>query len=151
MLDRLFLGATTDAVSDALRAAPAGPIAVIGAPALARALGERGTAALAIGAASRGLRRLRPPATPVYGREDAPPVAARALAALVGVGAGDRPDWADLLAAWSRAVRDGGMLVLVDRAAPTELARRALCGGLAEPQQRVAGRTVVTSGIVTHL
>lgn len=56
-----------------------------------------------------------------------------------------------MLAEWSRAVADGGLVVLVDRAPSIELSRRALCGGLAELQQRPAGRMTVTSGIVTEL
>jgi hypothetical protein len=97
----------------------------------------------------RGLRRLRGAAARARG--DALPLGDRALGALVGVGAGTRADWADLLAEWSRTIVDGGMLVMVDRAPSIELSRRALCGGLAELQQRPAGRLVVTSGIVSAL
>jgi hypothetical protein len=67
------------------------------------------------------------------------------------VGAGDRADWAPTLAAWAAAVIDGGGLVLVDRAAATELSRRALCAGLTALEQRVAGRWTVTSGVVSRL
>ena len=52
---------------------------------------------------------------------------------------------------WSRVTRDGGVLVFVDRGQAPEASRRALCGGLTEIQQRHAGRTIVTSGLVTHL
>jgi len=151
VLDRFLLGPAIDAVAETLRAATAGTIAVVGQARLARGLAERGIAVLAVGTEGRALRKLKAAAPPAHAREDALPVADRTLAALVGWGAGARADWAELLAEWSRAVRDGGLLVMVDRAAATELSRRALCSGLAELQQRPAGRLVVTSGIVTDL
>jgi hypothetical protein len=150
VLDRFLIGPAVDAVADTLRAAPSGPVAVVGQPRLARALAERGVAVLAVGGEQRALKKLKG-AAPARAREDALPVGDRALSALVGWGAGARADWAEVLAEWSRAVIDGGLLVMVDRAAPTELSRRALCSGLAELQQRPAGRLVVTSGIVTDL
>ena len=149
MLDRLFLGAAIDAVAETLRAAPSGPVAVVGQLRLARALAARGVAVIGIDPEARNGKK--PGATPVRGRADALPVADRSLAALVGAGAGADPGWEALLAGWSRAVADGGLLVMVDRGAPTELSRRALCAGLAELQQRPAGRMVVTSGVVTDL
>lgn len=151
MLDRFFVGPAIDAVAETLRAAPAGPVAVIDQPRVARGLAERGVAVVVVDAQARALRKLHG-ATLIQARGDALPVVDGAFGALVGWGAGARPDWADLLAEWSRALVDGGMLVMVDRAAPAELSRRALCGGLAELQQRPAGRRlVVTSGIVTDL
>jgi hypothetical protein len=149
VLDRLFLGAAIDAVAETLRAAPSGPVAVVGQPRLARALAARGIAVIGVDVEAK--RSKKSDTAPVRARTDALPVADRTLAALVGWGAGAREDWADLLAEWSRAVADGGVLVMVDRGAPTELSRRALCGGLAELQQRPAGRLVVTSGVVTDL
>jgi hypothetical protein len=151
VLDRLLLGPAIDAVADTLRAAPAGPVAVVGQPRLARGLAARGVAVIEIDTAARGGKRKKGDAAAVRGRDDALPVGDRALAALVGWGAGGRTDWAEVLAEWSRAVADGGLLVMVDRGAPTELSRRALCGGLAELQQRPAGRAVVTSGVITAL
>jgi hypothetical protein len=149
VLDRLFLGAAIEAVADTLRAAPAGPIAVVGQPRLARGLAARGLAVIVVDAEAKPAKKTD--SAPVRARGDALPLGDRSLAALVGWGAGGREDWADLLAEWSRAVADGGVLVMVDRGAPTELSRRALCGGLAELQQRPAGRMVVTSGVVTAL
>lgn len=149
MLDRLFLGSAIDVVAETLRAAPPGPIAVVDQPRLARGLADQGVAVIAIDADARALKKL--PSPRVRGRGDALPVADRGLAALVGWGAGARDDWEAVLAAWSRAIADGGLLVMVDRAAPAELSRRALVAGLAELQQRTAGRVVVTSGVVTDL
>ena len=149
MLDGLFLGAAIDVVAEALRAAPPGPIAVIGQARLARGLADAGVAVIAIDEDARALRKLK--AARAVARVDALPLGDRSLAALVGWGAGARADWADLLAGWTRAIVDGGLLVMVDRAPSTELSRRALCGGLSELQQRPAGRLVVTSGIVTDL
>jgi hypothetical protein len=59
--------------------------------------------------------------------------------------------WETALREWTRVVRDGGAIVLVDRGHAPEASRRALCGGLTEIEQRHAGRAVVTSGLVSHL
>lgn len=150
MLDGWFLGPALDAVVEALRSAPRGTIAVVDQPHLAQKLAERDLAVIALDSDKRPLRKRKgPPAARCLA--DLLPVADRALSALVGSGAGTRADWATVLAEWSRAVADGGMVVLVDRAPSTELSRRALCGGLAELQQRPAGRLIVTSGLVTDL
>ena len=101
MLDGLWIASASPAVVAALAALPTGPVAVIANPRLARALVARGRAVteVAIDAA----------------------LAPASFAAVVAVGAGDRADWAPTLAAWAAAVFDGGGLVLVDRAAATEL------------------------------
>lgn len=131
MLDGLWIASASPAVVAALAALPTGPVAVIANPRLARALVARGRAVteVAIDAA----------------------LAPASFAAVVAVGAGDRDDWAPTLAAWAAAVIDGGGLVLVDRAAATELSRRALCAGLTALEQRVAGRWTVTSGVASRL
>ena len=149
MLDRLFLGPAIDAVAETLKAAPPGPVAVVDQPRLARGLAERGLAVIAVGDDPRALKKLK--VERVQARPDALPLADRRLAAIVGWGAGTREDWEPVIAEWSRAVADGGLVVMLDRADPSELSRRALCGGLAELQQRPAGRLVVTSGVVTDL
>ncbi|MBK7195548.1 MAG: hypothetical protein IPH80_23945 [Myxococcales bacterium] len=131
MLDGLWIASAAPAVEAALAGLPAGAVAVIANPRLARALIARGRAVTEV-AADAALA----PAT---------------FAAVVAVGAGDRADWAPTLAAWAGAVVDGGGLVLVDRAAAVELSRRALCAGLTALEQRVAGRWTVTSGVVSRL
>ena len=104
-------------VVEALGGAPAGPLAVLGEPPLAKAL-------------SSGGREVKTEAD-----EGAD------LAALVAVGEGKIDDW-------TSAVRDGGVLVMVDKAAPAAGTRRALCAALHDLEQRVAGKVVVTSGRV---
>ncbi len=152
MLDGLFLGPVVTAVAEVLGGAPPGPVAIVGHPALARGLAARGRTLIAVDAAARPLRKLPREGTPaVRARGDALPFGDRTLGALVAHGAGDRADWEDVLAEWSRAVIDGGLLVLLDKVPAVEQSRRALCAGLAELRQRPAGRMVVTSGLVTAL
>ena len=55
------------------------------------------------------------------------------------------------MAGWARLVRDGGVLVLVDRGAPAVASRRALAAGVTDLEQRSAGRMVITSGVVSAL
>jgi hypothetical protein len=153
VFDGLFLASTVAAVAGALDAAgsdPARPIAVVGDLRLARALGDRGRRVLILAPDGRGLRRLRKRGHDgaVQAAADHLPIRDRALAALVGVGAASRDDGAGVVAEWARGVAAGGALVLVDRAAPPEASRIALCGGLTEIAQRTAGRGVVTSGVV---
>jgi len=73
------------------------------------------------------------------------------LAAVVGTNVATDDNWETTLREWTRIVRDGGVLVFVDRGHAAEASRRALCAGLTEIEQRHAGRVVVTSGLVTHL
>jgi hypothetical protein len=131
MLSLLFVTQTVEAIDEALRSAGVGAgkgrVAVIGPPRVKRALAGRGHEVVSL------------------------PAEEGSLAGVVGFGAGARADWEALLADWIRGLGDGGALVLVDRAKATELSRRALCGGLAEIQQRRSGRTWVTSGLVTRV
>jgi hypothetical protein len=147
----LFLTRTITAIDAALHSAgtPADqPLAVIGDVRLGRAFAERGRRVVIVDGDRKKLRRLKRGAR-LHGDALQLPVADRALGALIGLDASDRDDWPGVLAEWSRAVEDGGALVLVDRAEPAEMTRRALCAGLAEIEQRSAGRVVVTSGLVT--
>jgi hypothetical protein len=52
---------------------------------------------------------------------------------------------------WIGALREGGVIVLVESGSREEAMRRALCAGLVELEQRVAGRAVVTSGRTRRL
>ena len=152
VIDAIFIGATTSAVTEALQSAGvrSGAVAVIGPPRLGRALGERGYEIVQIVDRPRPRPRTSAIARQVHAPPASLPLADSELAALVAGGAGGG-DWQALLAEWSRVVRDGGVLVLVDRAPPAEMARRALCSGLTEIEQRRAGRKVVTSGCVAKL
>lgn len=152
VLDAIFIGSTTSAVTEALLSAGvrAGAVAVIGPPRLGRALGERGYEIVQVVDRPRPRPRNGAIARQVQAAPASLPLADGELIALVAGGAGN-DGWEALLAEWSRVVRDGGVLVLVDRAAPAEMARRALCSGLTAIEQRRAGRKVVTSGCVAKL
>ena len=149
--DRVFarwrIAGVASAIEGAMRSiGPArnGPIAVIGEARLARALARFGRSVTFVSAG--GLSRKA--GTEVTIREG---LADRSFAVVVGCDAGESADWEALLATWSRAVVCGGGLVMVDRSSPQELSRRALCGGLSVLEQRVHGRWVVTSGLVSDL
>ena len=154
MFDGLFLASTVAAVSTALKRSeldPKRPVCVVGDLRLARALTDRGHAIVTIAPDARGLKRLlkRGKSRGVQGAPDALPIRARSLAALVGVGAAARERGDATVLAWSHSVVDGGAVILVDKAAPADAARVALCAGLTDIEQRAAGRGVVTSGVVT--
>lgn len=149
MLSNLFVAQTISAVEEALASAGVdGAVVVVGQPRLARGLAEYRQPVVAVGVRAKRLRKVP---HPVCAGAQHLPIADGAVAAVVGIGVGERDDWAPVLSEWSRTVRDGGAVVLVDRQVPSEVGRRALCGGLTEIQQRQAGRTVVTSGLVTRL
>jgi hypothetical protein len=120
LVARLRWSRTAAAVLAALDGAA--PVLVVGAPGLARVLARRGVRAFAVHAAAD-----------VPARDGA-------LGGLVLVRAPDAPD------EWRRALRPGGAVVVVAAGPEAELARRALCAGLVDPEQRRAGRLVVTSG-----
>ena len=149
MFDRWFLAGAAPAVLAALASIPparAGSIAVIAHGKLAAALVGPGRTVTLVDAEPASLKRAPAGVTIA----EAPP-GDRTLAALVVVGLGDRDDWEAVLTAWSRWVVDGGGVVMVDRGPAIELSRRALCGGLTALEQRLAGRWVITSGVVTRL
>ncbi len=140
MLDGLFVTPAVTAIDEALASANAtGRIAVVGHAKISAALAAK-REVLVVGLPPRAAKK-RPDALP-----DLSSIADASLAAVIGVGAD-----AAALAAWSRVVRDGGVLVLVDRGGARDASKRALCAGLTELEQRHAGRVVVTSGLVTHL
>lgn len=149
MFDRWFLAGAAPAVEAALASIPAartGTVAVMVHGRLAAALVRPGRTIVLVEAEPAAIKR--PPAQVTLVAERP---AARSLAAVVAVGLGEQDDWDATLATWSRWVADGGGLVMVDRGPAIELSRRALCGGLTALEQRVAGRWIVTSGLVSDL
>jgi len=145
MLDGLFVTPAVTAITEALDSAKAeGAIAVVGNLKLAQAFGAK-REVVPIGLTARAAKKL---ATNLADTSSLPD---RSLAAVVGIDIATADDWSTTLQAWSRVVRDGGALILLDRGHASEASRRALCAGLTELEQRHAGRLVVTSGLVTHL
>jgi hypothetical protein len=146
MLDGLFVAPAVTAVTEALRSARAdeGTLAVVGNAKLAGALGKP-REVIAVGLSPRAAKK-HPNAL-----ADLSTVEPGSLAGVIGIDAATREDWEAALRAWSRVVRDGGALVLVDRGHAAEASRRALCAGLTELEQRHAGRLVITSGLVSQL
>ena len=145
MLDGLFVTPAVTAIGEALGSANAeGTIAVVGNAKLATALGA-GREVIPVGLSARAAKKLTNARADLVGVEE------RSLAAVIGVDITDDEAWIDTLKTWTKAVRDGGAIVFVDRGHAAEAARRALCAGLSELEQRHAGRTVITSGLVTHL
>lgn len=144
MLDALFVTPSVTAVAEALGQAE-GRLAVIGHAKLATALVAMGRDVVPIGLSARAAKRLTSAIADLSGIADG------TLAGLVGIDVALDDGWELALRDWTRAVRDGGTIVLVDRGRAPEASRRALCAGLSEIEQRRAGRTVVTSGLVSHL
>ena len=146
MLDGLFVTPAVTAIGEALATAHVdGKLAVIGNAKLATALTEAKRDVLPIGLSARAAKKL------TNALADLSSIGDRSLAAVVGVDIATDDGWEITLKDWTRVVRDGGVLVLVDRGHAPEASRRALCAGLSEIEQRHAGRVVVTSGIVSHL
>jgi hypothetical protein len=146
VLDGLFVTPAVTAITEALAALHAeGAIAVVGSAKLAIALGAA-REVIPVGLSPRAAgKKLRDKARELATLD---PVS---LAAVIGVDLATADGWEDALRGWSRIVRDGGAIVIVDRGHPFEASRRALCGGLTEIEQRRAGRSVITSGLVSHL
>jgi len=146
VLDGLFVAPAVSAVSEALGSARAeGKVAVIGNAKLATSLANAKREVLAIGMSARAAKKLTNALADLSAIED------RSLDGVVGVDVAIDDGWEITLAEWRRVVRDGGAIVFVDRGHGAEASRRALCSGLTEIEQRHVGRSVVTSGLVTHL
>ena len=149
MLGGLFVTPAVTAIREALASAQAvGRVAVIGHARLAAALaGARAGSVdvVPVGVSVRAAKKLAGCVADVDALEPG------SLAAVIGIELGEDAQWETTLRAWSRVVRDGGAIVMVDRGKPADASRRALCGGLTELEQRHVGRTIVTSGLVTHL
>jgi hypothetical protein len=145
VLGGLFVTPSVTAIAEALRSAEVtGRVAVIGNAKIASALAASHDV-VPVALSARAAKR-HPNAV-----ADVAALEPRSFSAVVALGITDDDAWARSLDAWTRAVRDGGAVVLVDRGRAPEASRRALCGGLTELEQRRAGRVVVTSGLVTHL
>jgi hypothetical protein len=141
----LFVTPAVTAITSALASAHAeGTLAVVGNAKLATAIAATRDV-IPVGLSARAAKKL-PKAI-----ADLATVEPASLAAVIGVELATADDWQAILHTWSRVVRDGGAIVFVDRGHPHEASRRALCGGLSEIEQRHAVRTVITSGLVTHL
>jgi hypothetical protein len=141
----LFVTPAVTAIKDALTAAKIeGALVVVGNAKLATAIGAV-REVIPVGLSARAARKL-PRAI-----ADLSSVETGSLAALIGVEIATDEHWQATLRDWSRVVRDGGVIIIVDRGHPHEASRRALCGGLSEIEQRHAGRAVITSGLVSHL
>jgi hypothetical protein len=145
VLDGLFVTPAVTAITEALASAKAeGTLAVVGNAKLATALGAD-REVIPVGLSARAAKKL--PRTIA----DLATVEPASLAAVIGVDLATDADWQATIRGWTRVVRDGGAVVFVDRGHPHEASRRALCGGLTEIEQRTAGRSVITSGLVSHL
>jgi len=145
VLDGLFVTPAVTAIAEALASARAdGKVAVIGSAKLSRVL-ARTCDVVPVGLPARAAKK-----APNH-LADLSTVEPASLAAVVGVDIATTDAWAERLAEWSRVVRDGGAIIVVDRGHAVLASSRALCAGLSELEQRHAGRSVVTSGLVTHL
>ncbi len=145
MLDGLFVTPAVTAITEALASAGAsGPLVVVGNAKLAAALRDKHEV-IAVGLSARAAKKAG------SALADTSTLDAASVAAVIGVDIASTDAWETTLRDWSRVVRDGGAIVLVDRGHAEEASRRALCAGLSEIEQRHAGRAVVTSGLVSHL
>ncbi len=148
MLDGLFVAPAVAAIADALGDIE-GTIAVIGDAKIAQGLAAKRTV-IAVGVTGRAAKKL-PKELADATLADLATVEPASLAAVVGADITIDDGWVTTLRAWTRATRDGGSIILVDKGRAAEASRRALCSGLTELEQRHAGRAVITSGMVTHL
>jgi hypothetical protein len=146
VLDGLFITPAVTAIDEALVSARAtdGPLVVVGNAKLATALGGK-REIIVVGLSERAAKKL------TNALPDTGSIAGRSCAAVIGTNVVDDTAWEATLRAWSRCVRDGGAIIFVDKGHAEEASRRALCAGLSEIEQRHAGRTIITSGLVTHL
>jgi len=146
VLEGLFVTPAVTAIGEALASMRAdGPLAVVGNAKLAAALREAKREVLPIAMSERAAKRLTNALADLSSIED------RSLAAVIGIDIATDDGWEITLREWTRVVRDGGAIMFLDRGHAAVASRRALCAGLTEIEQRHAGRTIVTSGLVTHL
>ncbi len=147
MLDGLFVTPAVTAIVEALSSAhaDAGKLAVIGNAKLATALAATKREVMPVAMSVRAAKKL------TNALADLSSITDGELAGVVGVDVATDAGWEVTLREWMRVTRDGGAIVFVDRGHAPEASRRALCAGLTEIEQRHVGRTVITSGLVTHL
>jgi hypothetical protein len=146
MLDGLFVTPAVTAVLEALGSAHAdGKLAVVANAKLASALAGAKRDVVPIALSARAAKRL------TNALADLSSIPDRSLSAVIGIDIATDDGWELTLREWSRVVQDGGAIVFVDRGHASEASRRALCAGLTELEQRHVGRSIVTSGLVTHL
>ena len=146
MLDGLFVTPVVDAIRDALKASGVdGKLAVVGDAKLAMALAA-GHEVVAVGI--RDTKKLGELAT-LAALDEAVPDAS--FAGVIANDLATDPHWQTTVASWTRVVADRGVIVTIDRGNAHEASRRALCAGLTEIEQRHAGRSVVTSGLVVRI
>lgn len=151
MLDGLFVTPAVTAIDEALASAGvdgangrAGrSIVVVGDAKLAAALAAK-REVIVVGVSARAAKKLGPCLA------DTSSIEAGSVAAVIGSDPGDATAWRTTAREWGRILVDGGVLVRIDKGHAPEASRRALCAGLTEIEQRHAGRTVITSGLVTH-
>jgi hypothetical protein len=146
VLDGLFVTPAVTAITESLAVLGdrGREIAVVGNAKLATALAGNRTVT-PVGITGRAAAKLANAIANTHG------LPARSLDAVIAVDIVDDDGWRETLREWTRVTRDGGAVVLVDRGHAAEASRRALCAGLSELEQRHAGKTVITSGLVTHL
>jgi hypothetical protein len=149
MLHSLFASSAASAVTKALESArvESGSLAVIGQAKLAASLAElgKGVEIVAVAVSARATKKLP------NVRADLDAIGERSLAGVVGSDVAADDAWETTLARWTQVVRDRGVIVFIDKGHAAEASRRALCAGLSEIEQRHAGRSIITSGIVSHL
>jgi hypothetical protein len=147
MLDGLFVTPAVTAIVEALSSAhaDAGKLAVVGNAKLATALAGSTRDVMPVAMSARAAKKL------TNALADLSSITDGELAGVVGVDVATDAGWEVTLREWMRVTRDGGAIVFVDRGHAPEASRRALCAGLTEIEQRHVGRTVITSGLVTHL
>jgi hypothetical protein len=147
MLDGLFVTPAVTAIVEALSSAhaDAGKLAVIGNAKLATALAATKREVMPVAMSARAAKKLTNALADLSAVDDG------SLAGVIGIDVATDAGWEVTLKEWMRVTRDGGAIVFVDRGHAPEASRRALCAGLTEIEQRHVGRTVITSGLVTHL
>ncbi len=99
----------------------------------------------------RVLKALQKAGQPAIELPTAEASAAGDFAAIVIPQVGKTSEWVDELPTWREALQVGGMLLSIDRGSISvarEVSRRFLCSGYSNLSQCIAGRRLITSGLV---